>query len=500
MKKLLALFFLFSLVQNAFLQEIALPDCITKIEQFAFENQGLSEINLPDTVVIIMEGAFACNELKELRFPDDIRVIGERAFERNKLEKLMFPNSIEFIDDSSFYYNQINSLDLPVNLKSIGSRAFERNRLISVIFPEDLNYIGEKAFADNKLKKITIPNKVEFIGNYAFYRNELIEISIGKDVYIGAGAMGKYGDQFIATYKDNKRKAGIYTYNKSSEKWNYTKNKSESLLSQLILWKYSGPLAWMVGILIAFVLCYVSIIKTSQKSRPVYSCSDEYVYAMKGKDGSPLKIFWNENLVENVRSIKLAFWNKGEKSIQQSDFLDDEPITIKCNDDEVKILDCSIRDISRSTLPIHLKLIDNQIQIHLSKKDEFDKNDGFQTVITYTSQYSAEDDWVVQGRMLNAHKVTNMRYKGLLDSWRIWEILARFERFSKVIFLGICGGIGAGISVGVFVTTFSILRPYNLPNWIHYAIAYTLLLLIWIYLNPIVFGKKHKTPKWSLSE
>ena len=64
LKKVFAQFLLLLFFQNVFSQGVVLPEGITEIEQFEYENKNISEINIPNSVVFIGESAFAGNNLK----------------------------------------------------------------------------------------------------------------------------------------------------------------------------------------------------------------------------------------------------------------------------------------------------------------------------------------------------------------------------------------------------------------------------------------------------
>ena len=448
-KKLLAHFLLILFFQNVFSQEVVLPEGITEIKRFEFENKNISEINIPNSVVVIRESAFAGNNLKKIFLPDNIIEVHPMAFARNKLEKVVFSKNIYLIDNYSFYHNQIDSIVFPKSVVTIGSGAFGRNKLSSIILSESLYEIGEMAFANNLLKEVIIPNSVKYIGKWAFNRNELTnvelpknielgkgafsrnqlttivipegiykipvyafldnklssvsfpeslwkieqcafednelnsvkfpkriekieeeafknnpltEIAIGKNVSIGKAAMGIYSNKFIEAYEANERKEGIYTYDKSKKEWIYQSIISESpetLIFQLFAGKYSAPFYGALGFLIGLIFFLLS--KKNQKSKPIYSNSDEYVYAMKGKEDSQLQILWKnddgtEDNVENVRSVELTFWNDGKKPIRQNDIPENSPITIKCKNKHIKILSYSL---SKSTLKQSTRILSN---------------------------------------------------------------------------------------------------------------------------------------------
>ena len=128
---------------NGKLSSLVIPDCITSIENEAFQNcYNLCSVVIPNTVTYIGAYAFAqCNNLQSATLPEGLTVIEPGLFEGcNSLQSIVIPNTVT----------------------RIGNYAFNNcNALREVTIPNGVTYLGEGAFAwCNSLQKIVIPGTV----------------------------------------------------------------------------------------------------------------------------------------------------------------------------------------------------------------------------------------------------------------------------------------------------------------------------------------------------
>ena len=133
------------------LEEIKIPDSVTEIGEFAFENcTSLKSVKLSQNLQKIDWCAFeGCDSLEEIEIPDSVTEIGEHSFESCKLLKC-----VKLLD----------------NLIKIDGYAFKNcTNLEKIEIPDSVTEIGEFAFANcTSLEKIEIPDSVMEIGEGAF--------------------------------------------------------------------------------------------------------------------------------------------------------------------------------------------------------------------------------------------------------------------------------------------------------------------------------------------
>ncbi|MCQ2435134.1 MAG: leucine-rich repeat protein [Oscillospiraceae bacterium] len=74
------------------LEEVTLPNSLTRIGDYAFYECPLTEISIPDTVTEIGEYAFAYTTLTTVTLPKNVKKIGEGAFQSDSTKKIVIEN------------------------------------------------------------------------------------------------------------------------------------------------------------------------------------------------------------------------------------------------------------------------------------------------------------------------------------------------------------------------------------------------------------------------
>jgi len=67
---------------------VTIPDSVTHIGSWAFNNNQLSSVTIPDSVTHIGDGAFNNNQLSSVTIPDSVTHIGSWAFDSNQLSSV----------------------------------------------------------------------------------------------------------------------------------------------------------------------------------------------------------------------------------------------------------------------------------------------------------------------------------------------------------------------------------------------------------------------------
>ena len=156
------------------LTSIIIPDSVTRIGDYAFEDcTSLTSITIPDSVTSIGDNAFhKCTSLTSVTIPESVTSIGSSAFEYcTSLTDVTIPNSVTSIGGSAFSgCTGLTSITIPESVTSIGNYAFDGcTSLTSITIPESVTSIGNWAFSDcTSLTSITIPDSVTSIGGSAF--------------------------------------------------------------------------------------------------------------------------------------------------------------------------------------------------------------------------------------------------------------------------------------------------------------------------------------------
>ena len=165
-------------------------------------SENLTTVTLPDTLTAIPRYAFqGCKALKNLTLGSGITSIGTRAFDMcDALESISLPDSVKTIGEEAFYnMHGLKTLTLGSGLTAIGGSAFSGcDALTAVAIPGSVTSFGKMAFYDcTAMTTVTVGEGVKEIGDYAFENCENLKsvtlpstlISIGNGAFYGCSAM-----------------------------------------------------------------------------------------------------------------------------------------------------------------------------------------------------------------------------------------------------------------------------------------------------------------------
>lgn len=124
---------------------IDIPNTVTSIGAYAFDNTGLTSVAIPSSVVGIYEYAFSnCPQLSSVDFSNatNLQFIGEGAFYYSNLETVEIPESVVTIGESAFAYcTNLQLAVIPSSVEYVGSYAFSRCYYIKILCESDWSYI-----------------------------------------------------------------------------------------------------------------------------------------------------------------------------------------------------------------------------------------------------------------------------------------------------------------------------------------------------------------------
>ena len=175
---------------------ITLPNTVTNIEMFAFENcHRLTTVEIPNGVASIGLYAFhGCDGLTSVTIPNGVTGIGAWAFSGcHGLTSVALPESVTFIGNDAYHgCSNLSSISIPSNIVHIMQNAFAETPFFdnmpeglivfsgiayrwkgkcpeSVSIPDGVTRIYESAFENCfDLKSVVIPNSITNIGRSAF--------------------------------------------------------------------------------------------------------------------------------------------------------------------------------------------------------------------------------------------------------------------------------------------------------------------------------------------
>lgn len=183
------------------------PDGITHVDSYAFNNEKIIEIKLPESVVWISGDAFRCENLRTINIPDNVTEIGGSAF---------------------YGCKNLEMISLSKNLKEIPSFCFAKcENLKQINIPASVQKIKNYAFAEcESLTHIAIPEgtKVEkfIFGFEGCIKNTFVELPEKTTVEWNSFAGDKVTVNETEKYYFNKG----YAFQKESINADYFNNKN----------------------------------------------------------------------------------------------------------------------------------------------------------------------------------------------------------------------------------------------------------------------------------
>ena len=181
-----------SIGQNVFannrtIKRVTIPDTVTSIGSYAFQNSTIQEIVIPDSVQTLEYGVFAeCNSLISIKFSNNIRYIQSNTCQNcYNLQSVILPENLERLGTNSFAWcHSLYSVALPEGLQRIESQAFYNCvQLQSISIPSTVSYIGSLAFGeDYNLSQVVVKAETPptISSNIFNYMNFMIYVPEGR--------------------------------------------------------------------------------------------------------------------------------------------------------------------------------------------------------------------------------------------------------------------------------------------------------------------------------
>lgn len=168
--------------------EYVIPNSVTVIAPFAFQNCRLNSVRIPMSVASIGEGAFLnCMNVISFEIPNSVTAIGNRVFSGCKcLRNVVLPDNLQSIGSLAFSNcTVLTHIQLPPRLLNLGKEVFRScQSLPQIRIPESITAIPSQCFIGCKsLTMISLPSRLQSIGDEAFKEcSSIQEITIPASV------------------------------------------------------------------------------------------------------------------------------------------------------------------------------------------------------------------------------------------------------------------------------------------------------------------------------
>lgn len=145
------------------------------IDDKAFNYHRSYNITLNEQVEYIGEEAFKyvlhdmAPHQKKLVIPNSVTYIGAFAFENCYMDEVIISDNVDYLREGTFRTCFIDKIHLPVNLKHIGKYALSNNLMHDLVLPDGIERIEERSLVGLNVKKLVIPKSVPLIEEFAFY-------------------------------------------------------------------------------------------------------------------------------------------------------------------------------------------------------------------------------------------------------------------------------------------------------------------------------------------
>ena len=163
-----------------------------KLTSNTYEN-GVGRLTFNGDVITIPEKAFYKNELLEyIKMPNSVTKIGNYAFQNCRgLISVTIPDSVTSIGAEAFYCcSSLASVTIPNSVTSIGSDAFRGcSSLTSITIPDSVTSIGNSAFYScGSLKYVYCKPTTPPTGNSNMFDNN----ELGRKIYVPSSSLDRY--------------------------------------------------------------------------------------------------------------------------------------------------------------------------------------------------------------------------------------------------------------------------------------------------------------------
>ncbi len=166
-------------INNLFIKKLVIPESVKSLgNKMCYGAKNLEEVVLPNNITVIPDYAFEnCSSLTNINIPTSLVQIRANAFSQTALKEFIAPESLKEIWLYAFKdAKELRNVELK-NVTKIGDMVFENcEKLESIVIPETLEEIGASVFGGcSSLQDIDLPNKPLALDHNTFYGSAYYE-------------------------------------------------------------------------------------------------------------------------------------------------------------------------------------------------------------------------------------------------------------------------------------------------------------------------------------
>ncbi len=163
--------------------KIELPNDITTITEACFAGMGgLQELVVPESVTKIAKNAFYKSSIETLTLPSSV-TLEPYALSGLKTRSITMPTAMTAIPIYCFLEAEIEEVILPDGLLEVGSHAVENSTITKFDLPASVKVLQNYAFSGSAFETFTLPNTIEDLGTYLFaYSENLREVTFADGI------------------------------------------------------------------------------------------------------------------------------------------------------------------------------------------------------------------------------------------------------------------------------------------------------------------------------
>ena len=157
-------------LKDAWKQKLIIPNSVTYIGPYAFEQCYVDTLIISDNVEYLAENVFACCFIEHIHLPAKLKGIDRGALSNSLKYNMELPNGLETVGPWAVNGLTKGTLVIPESVRQMDEFAFADINVVTLDIRAPLDSIPTAAFYSSEmLKKLILPPTIKRLGSSAFY-------------------------------------------------------------------------------------------------------------------------------------------------------------------------------------------------------------------------------------------------------------------------------------------------------------------------------------------